>query len=509
MSIFLARSCGAALLLTVSAQGALADLSAKDVWSDWKSYMTGTGYEVTATESMSGDTLTVSDLSMMMPIPDEEDVTAGLSMPEIKFTENGDGTVSILVPKEFPLTVRASEDDDKLTVNLIITHDGTPVTVSGDSENMTYDYATSEMTMTLDGLEATGEDIPQDAIRGTVSLSDMVTKTTMSLAGVRSYDQTWTASALSYDLGFKDPDSEDFASFNGAMQQLQAHGTSTVPADLDKSGDFSALLAAGFGLDTDFSYTSGTSAFAFQDGSDSLTFDSTSGGGNFGVAMDASKLTYDVTQKDMAFNVTGSDIPFPLALSMAEAGFNITIPLAKSEEEQDFALGVALRDFAVPEMLWGMVDPAGALPHDPASVVLSLTGKGKVLFDVFDAEAMEKVEDGEVAPGELNAVTIQELLVSAAGAKLTGTGDFAFNNDDLTSFDGMPAPSGEANLSLTGANTLMDKLIEMGLMSDDDAMGARMMMGMLAVPGEGEDTLNSKIEISEDGKILANGQRIK
>ena len=43
MSIFLARSCGAALLLTVSAQGALADLSAKDVWSDWKSYMTGTG----------------------------------------------------------------------------------------------------------------------------------------------------------------------------------------------------------------------------------------------------------------------------------------------------------------------------------------------------------------------------------------------------------------------------------------------------------------------------------
>ena len=109
----------------------------------------------------------------------------------------------------------------------------------------------------------------------------------------------------------------------------------------------------------------------------------------------------------------------------------------------------------------------------------------------------------------LNAVTIQELLVSAAGAKLTGTGDFAFNNDDLTSFDGMPAPSGEANLSLTGANTLMDKLIEMGLMSDDDAMGARMMMGMLAVPGEGEDTLNSKIEISEDGKILANGQRIK
>lgn len=40
-------------------------------------------------------------------------------------------------------------------------------------------------------------------------------------------------------------------------------------------------------------------------------------------------------------------------------------------------------------------------------------------------------------------------------------------------------------------------------------MGARMMMGMLAVPGEAEDTLTSKIEISEDGQIHANGQRIK
>lgn len=92
---------------------------------------------------------------------------------------------------------------------------------------------------------------------------------------------------------------------------------------------------------------------------------------------------------------------------------------------------------------------------------------------------------------------------------MTGTGDFAFNNDDLSTFDGMPAPSGEANLTLAGANTLLDKLIGMGLVSDSDAMGARMMMGMLAVPGDGEDTLTSKIEVTEDGQIKANGQRIK
>ena len=66
-----------------------------------------------------------------------------------------------------------------------------------------------------------------------------------------------------------------------------------------------------------------------------------------------------------------------------------------------------------------------------------------------------------------------------------------------------------ANLTLSGANALLDKLIAMGFVSEDDAMGARMMMGMLAVPGDAPDTLNSKIEINEQGHILANGQRIK
>ena len=509
MSIFLARSCGATAMLVFSAQGALADVNAQDVWSDWKSYMTGTGYQVTATESQSGGTLTVSDLSMIMPIPDEEDVTAAISMPDIKFTENGDGTVSILLPKEFPMTVRASEDDEKLKVELTVTHDGAPVTVSGDPQSMTYDYATSQMTVTLDSIEATGEDIPADAVKATASLADFAAKTTMSLAETRRYEQTWTASSVTYNFNMQEPGGDDHVSATGTMLGVETGGTSTVPSDLDKAGDMAALLASGFGFDGSFSYASGNSAISVQDGSDSFAFNSTSGGGNIGMVMDASKLSYDITQKDMDFNVTGSDIPFPLALSMAEAGFNITMPLAQSDEEQDFALGIALRDFAVPEMLWGMIDPAGTLPHDPASVVVNLTGKGKVLFDIFDPEAMEQVEDGDIAPGELNAVTINELLVSAAGAKLTGTGDFTFNNDDLVSFDGMPAPAGEANLSLSGANTLMDKLMEMGLMSDNDAMGARMMMGMLAVPGEGEDTLNSKIEITEDGKILANGQRLK
>ena len=65
------------------------------------------------------------------------------------------------------------------------------------------------------------------------------------------------------------------------------------------------------------------------------------------------------------------------------------------------------------------------------------------------------------------------------------------------------------DLTLTGGNALIDKLIAAGLLPEEQAMGARMMMGLLAVPGQTPDTLNSRIEINAQGHVLANGQRIQ
>lgn len=506
MSHFLARGCGAAVLLVVSAQGALADLSAQEVWSDWKSYLSSTGYEVSGTETATSGTLTVSDVSMVMTIPEEENATVGVTLPEIKFVENGDGTVNVLLPAEFPMAFKAAGDGDSVAGRLLYIHDGSPMVVSGDAAAMTYDYAAPQVTLTLEGLESEGEAIPPETASLTVTLSGVATKTLMTAGAMRSYDQSLTASSLAYDFAFKDPAGDGSASLKGALNGLSFAGTSTVPAKADTT-DMAAMLAAGFGFDGQFEYESGNTAMTGTEGSETFAFDSTSQGGTIAMSMDKGQMSYDVNQKATELNISGSEIPFPLALSMAEAGFKLLMPVAKSDAEQDFALGVTLRDFAVPDMLWGMFDPSGVLPRDPATVVLDIAGKGKLLFDLFDPKALEAA--GAQEPGELNALTVKQLLVSAAGARLTGTGDFAFNNDDLESFDGMPAPSGTADLQLVGANGLIDKLIEMGLLTDNDAMGARMMMGMFGVPGDGEDTLNSKIEIKQDGAILANGQRIK
>lgn len=414
MTVSLARGTGAAAVLIISAQGAFADVSAQDVWSDWKAYMTGTGYTVTGTESQSGNVLTVSDISMTMPLP-EQDGTGALTMPEIQFIENGDGTVNVMLPKEFPMTFAGEDDGEKFSAEIIYTHDGSPMVVSGDTSAMTYDYTTGQATLTLGKVMGDGEDMPEGALKASVMISDFTANTVMQIADQRSYTQNSSMGEVTYDLAFNDPDSDDAGTITGSLKNLTATGVSTIPTGLD-APQMADLIKAGMSVDAKVSYTGGNSAIAVS-GSDSFDMQSSSAGGSFGVTMSNSGLTYDIGQQDITVNVSGSEIPFPLMLTMAETGFKLMMPVSKSEEEQGFGLGITLRDFAVPEMLWGMVDPTGILPHDPATIVVDLAGKGKLMFDMFDPEDMKAMERGSQAPGEVNSLSIKELLVTAAGAK--------------------------------------------------------------------------------------------
>ena len=69
----------------------------------------------------------------------------------------------------------------------------------------------------------------------------------------------------------------------------------------------------------------------------------------------------------------------------------------------------------------------------------------------------------------------------------------------------MPPFAGKLSLTLTGVTGLLDKLSSTGIVPPEQAMGAQMMLGMLARPGEGADVLVSEIEMREDGSVLANG----
>ncbi|TMV04897.1 DUF2125 domain-containing protein [Ruegeria sediminis] len=507
MSVLFRRSCGAAIAYAVATQGAWADLTADQVWADWQTYLGGMGYEVSGDKSSAGDVTTISNMTMTMALP-EEDGQFAMTIPEMTLTENGDGTVSLGLPASFPMVIDGKADGESFRAELTYSHDGMTVVVSGSPEEMTYDYSAARIGVALASIEADGETMPDDVVSAAMNMVNVAGMSKMTIGESRDLDQSFTADSLSYDVAFDDPESQDAGKLKGNLNTLTFEGSGTVPSDMN-TADYQSMIEAGFNFAGEFNFASGSTEIAGSGEGEEFTMSSVSEGGRFAIVTDADHIGYDIAQNGVKLAVNTVELPFPIELAMAQAGIKFEIPVQASDEEQPFAFAMNLTEFTMSDAIWGMFDPAGALPRDPATIALDTSGTAKVKVNFLDPEVAETLEATNTPPGELHSLKINQLLVAMIGAKLTGSGEFTFDNSNLEAFDGMPAPSGIAKLQLVGANALIDKLIGMGLMTDNDAMGARMMMGMFGVPGDAPDTLNSTIEINEQGQILANGQRIK
>ncbi len=508
--------CSAAVVALAAVCGpAWADLKGQDVWSDWVSYMEANGYEVTGTQSQSGNTLTVSDVTMAMAAAEGAgaDMVATMRADKMEFMENGDGSVSIMLPAVMPMefsgTDMETEKPFALTVN--IEQSGMSMTAAGTPTDLTYTYTAPSMSMQLASLMVDGEDMSSN-VSVLVKMTNAGGNTKMAIGDMRVATQAMNVDSLSYDIAFDVPESDDSEAATGtvvgSVVGLAFEASSTTP--LEKMPyDLQAMLKAGFEGSGTGSYDSGKLDVNGTGDGASFQYSSASQGGDLEFAMSAAQLIYGLSQKQTAINVSGSQIPFPVSLEMAKYGMRLMMPLSQSDEAQDFELGVTLGDFTMSDMLWNIFDAGAVLPRDPATILVDLAGKAKILVDFLDPAVTADLENSETAPAEFDSLAIRNLLISAVGAELTGTGDVTFDNSKMMPGVGIPQPAGEVNLKLVGANGLIDKLITMGLLSDQDAMGARMMMGMLAVPGEGDDTLTSKIEMNAEGHIMANGQRIQ
>jgi hypothetical protein len=229
------------------------------------------------------------------------------------------------------------------------------------------------------------------------------------------------------------------------------------------------------------------------------------GSGGLAFAMDKTAMTYKGGGKEIEVIASGAQIPFPeVALRYAESVFDFAVPLSKGDAPQPFNMTVKLIGATISDEVWGLFDPAGSLPRDPATLIVDANGTAKLAMDLTDEAATNSGQP----PGTLESLNLPDLQLTAAGADLTGAGAFTFDNTDLTTFQGMPAPTGRIDLKLVGGNGLLDKLIQLGYVPEDQAMGLRMMLGMFARPGEGPDTLTSTIEFRDKG-LFANGMQLQ
>lgn len=490
-----ASACLTAMMI---APAAWADVTAQQVYAAWQDSMTqySQGAEITTgAVDDAGNTVTVTDFALNS---DRDGETLRITIPQIVFAGADDGTVAITLSDTIPVEI-SSATGTKMAMS--VTQTGAAITASGTPEDLTYAATADQYIIAIDSLTAPGGPVTGDM---RVTLNG-VAGSTNAKTGDRvesTYDLTATSADLLVDVTAPDATK---VMVSGKIDGVASAGSSSAPADMDYSDP-----AVMFGGDytAKGSYTSGPSAYIINiNGEMALDGTSTTGPGAMQFNVGPDGLGYEIAVSDVAADLTSSEMPFPFRLSAASYDVALTTPVAPTDAPVPFRLLLGLTDVTVNDEIWAMVDPTAALPRDPATVKLDVSGDVQLDVAVMDPAQAEALSEQQGFPGKIDSLSLNELTIDAVGLDVKGSGDFTFDNADTTTFPGMPNPTGSVTIDVVGANALIDKLIAMGLIPAEQAMMPRMMLGMFAKP-VGDDALQSVIEV-KDGQVLANGQRIR
>lgn len=490
-----AFSLGAALCSPALAS---AEVTAADVWENWQAMSAFSGQELSArSEVMMGDTLVLEGITGQSTLPEGE---FSYSLDWVRMRETGDGAVEVTWAPEQVFSGRVTaEPGEEIAFDATLASSGMTWRVSGAPERLVQDIAIDELALTRLDIAVNGEPMPFEIDFAATGLAGSY------VSEPREGDAIWTSGDLtgegfSFAMTGTDPESGADIEAQGTGADLAAtYGGTIMPLPAD-GNPFAS------GMDFEFDMTFGetrTVVAGVEDGAQ-MRMETTTEGGSFGFAMSPERLRYEGAGRGLAYSMEAEDLPFPISAAIGESAFRLVMPIARTEEPEDFELMVALRDAMLDETIWNLFDPSSTLERGPLNLVVDLAGKGRWLVDVLAGpEALESLE-GEA--GELDSLSLREFELSAAGARVTGTGDFTFDNEKTEMFEGFPQPEGAVDLRIAGAMTLIDKLTQMGLVPQEEAMTTRMMLAMFAVPVEGEeDTMTSRFEIGEDGVPVVNG----
>jgi hypothetical protein len=496
---FFGASAIAVLLSSTSVQ---AQMTAEAVWENWQSLATSAG-QTLETESVEreGDTLVVTG----MEITQEEDgITVYGSLDEVRFRDMGDGKVEVTMSPVYPLSITTDDGESGVVeVNLEISQPGLRMIAGGTPDSTSYDFSADSVGISTTSVIEDGAAIP---VKFNMTMTALGGNYVVTQKAADAVDLTTgvNAESISVVLSAADAETGSDIQLNAAVSQFAVTSGGSF-GEMMAMENLADALNAGLAANMGLSYGAISYDMQVVENGENTSIKGKADSGTLGVTMDKLALAYKGGAKGVEVLLSGAQIPFPeVALRYAETAFDLVMPLSKADAPQDFRMGVTLRDLTVSDEIWAMVDPMANLPRDPATLVIDARGKATLTADIMDEAAM----NSGMPPGQLDAFDLPALQLRIAGAELTGNGALTFDNTDLVSFDGMPAPTGTVNLNLSGGNGLLDKLVAMGMIPEDQAMGARMMMGMFARPGNGPDTLTSTLEF-KDGGFFANGMRLK
>ena len=497
------KYAGAAIAALIAGTGAGRALEAGDVWRNLQELGALDGITVTANTEETADGLALSDVTYSV---DDDGMRADVTFSQMRFVDRDDGTVAIVLPESQPMEVATSGPDiGALKARMTLAASGLDMVASEVEDGVAYDYTAPEVSLTLEDAVVEGD--PVDA-SGSLTMSDVSSRQTLANAAeiaTNTLDLQIGSVALAGET--TQPDGPGEATLEIELGALASTGEWRVPTG-PQTEDIGPALEAGLRTVSETMLEGMTVSSRVIESDDRVQSVSAEAQSlSVSSRLSAEGARYRFEQIEPSLTGSGQDIPPGESTVSAERiAAEVAGPVTPSDEAADLTLSLAVEALNSGDSIWSFADPQGELPHEPSTLIVDLAARGRWTEPLLGRDVMTSFDQ---PPGEIESLTINELRLSTLGAEVTGEGEFTFDNTDTETFPGVPRPVGMVEFVATGVTGMIDQLVAAGVAPDQAANGARMMLGLVARPGEGEDTLVSEIEFTEDGQLLANGTPIR
>ncbi|WP_439136893.1 DUF2125 domain-containing protein [Roseicyclus sp.] len=470
-------------------------LTAEELWAEWQSQSAAMGQMVSVQEQIPGDgSLTLNGYAMRYT---DAEVSTMVRLDQVVFNETGDGRVIITMSDTYDLTISLDlgNGGQPVDLNFAMIAPDLRVIASGTPAARVYDYTASRLM--FEDRPITGGNAPLPVIDVMIAVADLTAR--YEIDGTNPTDLRYTSNAaisgLSGALDITPPPGEE-----GSMKISFALGASTS-ANAGQLTNFANLATKPGAFPENFAnsgvlaYDSARLEMTFSHPRDGFTLLASNQGGRLSADISRDAVDFALSATVASTYLAARELPVPVAFTVGGAELAFRMPLAPTDGPQPIALRLAYRDLAPSPEIWALVDPGQAIPRDPITAIVDLSGTARILRDLF---ALDPAGMGDI-PGQLVDLGINELRITAAGAELTGSGRADFPPGPI------PMPVGAVDLQLRGLNALFDRLQAAGLVPIEQLAMARGLLGAFARPGADPDTLETRLEFTQGGGISANG----
>ena len=496
-----------ALILSLTASPAFAEITPMDVLENWRTVYAGLG-EAISYDSLEagpdGKSVLLTDVTSVSMMADS---TTTSRFGWVRMQPNPDGGILITFsPDGKKVDVTRLSDGTKTTITARFDFSALVLVATGYPSDVRYSYRAPEVTYSE---ESGGEDYSS---RMEITITDMsgeetaitnVTESGPRVAdfGEYHFGQVEIRNESQRFLGT--PEITQIVTGPVVVSYRFEFPLADIPlapvpmADLPQQTDLKVEIQAGL--------LSGTLSDESPLGTNTVSFGQESGRISVRFAQNRFQFEIDSQRSRLGVRASAPERPsFDLALTELRA--NITMPFRRNATPTPFLAGFSLTGLALDEASWANVDPQNSMGRPKADISASLSGLMALASGVFEGAAgLDSVD----APFFIPDLTLDALRIAAGGAVIEGQGDLRFNPRRTDPDTNLPLAKGALDFSIIGALGFLDRFGRLSSVDPTAILAAKGGLGMFASPTDAPDSFTSRIEFLTGGGIVVNGQTLR